>query len=167
MPRLTGNETTEELEKKAKRQAMVLLQRMDRTEAELRQKLKEKGYPIQAQDCAVNYVKAYHYIDDERYARHYIERNQKKKGRRLIQIELEKKGIDPLIIDKCMDITEDTEWNAVVELLEKKTKGRLPQNEKEEQRLYAYCIRRGFPFGVVKSAMQHWNKTVEIRQENV
>ena len=39
MPRLTGNETAEELEKKAKQQAMLLLQRMDRTEAELRQKL--------------------------------------------------------------------------------------------------------------------------------
>ena len=104
MPRLTGNETAEELEKKAKQQAMLLLQRMDRTEAELRQKLKEKGYPVQAQDCAVNYVKAYHYIDDERYANYYIEKNQKKKGRRLIQMELEKKGIDPLVIESCMHI---------------------------------------------------------------
>ncbi|HIR87960.1 MAG TPA: regulatory protein RecX [Candidatus Fimimorpha faecalis] len=167
MPRLTGNETAEELEKKAKQQAMLLLQRMDRTEAELRQKLKEKGYPVQAQDCAVNYVKAYHYIDDERYANYYIEKNQKKKGRRLIQMELEKKGIDPLVIESCMSRIENTELTAVMELIEKRTKGKLPQDEKEKQKLYAYCVRRGFSFHVVKSAMQDWNETVEVTQENV
>lgn len=167
MPRLTGNETKEELEKKAKQEAMILLQRMDRTEAELRQKLKEKGYPTQAQDCAIDYVKAYHYIDDERYARYYIERNQKKKGQRLIQMELERKGIDSLIIESCMDITEDTELSAVLELLEKRTKGKLPQDEKEEQRLYAYCVRRGFPFCVIKSAMQCWKEKVEVTREKV
>ena len=82
-------------------------------------------------------------------------------------MELEKKGIDPLVIESCMSRIENTELTAVMELIEKRTKGKLPQDEKEKQKLYAYCVRRGFSFHVVKSAMQDWNETVEVTQENV
>ena len=160
MPKLTGYEMSEELDRKAKQDALLILQRMDRTETELRRKLKEKGYPVQSQDCAIAYMKSYHYIDDERYARNYIERNQKRKGRRLICMELEQKGVDRQIIESCMaeNNMEDAEWNAIISLIEKKTKGVIPQNEKEEQRLYAYCCRKGFSFHTVKTAIQMWKE---------
>lgn len=158
MPKITGNETREELEKKAKQDAMLILQRMDRTELELRKKLKEKGYPVHAQECAIDYVKCYHYIDDQRYTINYIERNQSRKGKRLMCMELEQKGVDRSIIECCMEEREDNELEAVLTLIEKKTKGKFPQDEKEEQRLYSYCCRRGFPFHTVKMAIQIWKE---------
>lgn len=156
MPRLTGNETEEEQKKKAKLDAMLMLQRMDRTEEQLKRKLQEKGYSKEAQECAIDYVKSYHYIDDVRYASRYIEQNQNRKGKRLIKAELEQKGVDRSIIEYCMEDADDCEWDAVTELIKKKTKGQVPQNEKEWQRLYAYCCRRGFSFHTVKSAIQRW-----------
>ena len=53
---------------RAKRYAMNLLVKMDRTERELREKLKKNGYPAEVSRKAVDYVKSYGYIDDARYA---------------------------------------------------------------------------------------------------
>lgn len=58
---------------RAKKKALHLLERMDRTEQQLYRKLADGGYPDQVAKEAVDYVKSYHYIDDVRYARSYIE----------------------------------------------------------------------------------------------
>ena len=51
---------TEILEKRAKRRALYILQRMERTEYQLRQKLQENGYPEKIVQCAIDYVKSVH-----------------------------------------------------------------------------------------------------------
>ena len=58
----------EVLTKRAKLRAMHLLQKMDRTRAELERKLQQNGYPAQAIETALSYVESFHYIDDARYA---------------------------------------------------------------------------------------------------
>ena len=58
--------------KRAKKRAMHLLEKMDRTESNLREKLRMNGYPQELVDEAVDYVKRYHYIDDRRYAENYV-----------------------------------------------------------------------------------------------
>ncbi len=57
----------------AKKKAMALLKYMDRTEWQLRDKLTSKGFSEEAVEEAVEYVKSYHYLDDYRYARHFVE----------------------------------------------------------------------------------------------
>ena len=54
--------------KRAKRRTMHLLEQMDRTEQQLREKLKQGGYPQACIDLALEYVKSFHYVDDYRYA---------------------------------------------------------------------------------------------------
>ena len=54
--------------KRAKKRAMHLLEKMDRTEQELRRKLLESEYPEDLTEEAIAYVKSFHYIDDARYA---------------------------------------------------------------------------------------------------
>ena len=68
--------------KRAKKRAMHLLEKMDRTESNLREKLRMNGYPQELVDEAVDYVKRYHYIDDRRYAENYVRfhQGQKKRG---------------------------------------------------------------------------------------
>ena len=58
----------EVLTKRAKLRAMHLLQKMDRTKADLRRKLEQSGYPVQAVEAALDYVESFHYIDEARYA---------------------------------------------------------------------------------------------------
>ena len=59
---------TEVVGKRAKKRAMHLLERMDRTEKQLRDKLEDGKYPQVCIDEAIAYVRKYHYIDDYRYA---------------------------------------------------------------------------------------------------
>ena len=79
---------------RAKKRAMFLLERMDRTEHQLRDKLMQNGYPAVCVDLAIDYVKKYHYIDDLRYATNYISYQQKRKSRQKLKIDLLTKGID-------------------------------------------------------------------------
>lgn len=58
---------------RAKKKALHLLERMDRTEQQLRTKLTEGGYPSEIVEQTLEYVKGFHYIDDVRYARTYME----------------------------------------------------------------------------------------------
>ena len=51
---------------RATKRAMHLLEKMDRSEKQLRGKLAENGYPQEAVDAAISYVASYHYLDDER-----------------------------------------------------------------------------------------------------
>ena len=52
------------LGKRAIRRAMHLLEKQDRTERQLYDKLKQNGYPESCIESAIAYVKSYHYIDD-------------------------------------------------------------------------------------------------------
>ena len=69
------------LGKRATKRAMHLLEKQDRTEYQLREKLRQNEYPKEAVEQAIAYVKSYHYIDDLRYATTYISYQQKKKSR--------------------------------------------------------------------------------------
>ena len=86
-------EITEEiLPRRAKLRAMHLLTRRDYTEQEIRQRLRKGKYPEEVIEEAVSYVKAYHYVDDESYARRYVEQYRDKKGVRKIRMELSGEG---------------------------------------------------------------------------
>ena len=61
------------LEKRAKLKAMHLLERMDRTEAELYTKLKRDLYPEDIIEIAMRYVKSFGYLGDVGYAKRFVE----------------------------------------------------------------------------------------------
>ena len=136
----------EVLTKRAKLRAMHLLQKMDRTRAELERKLQQNGYPAQAIETALSYVESFHYIDDARYAAMYMENQKNKKGMARIRMELIQKGIAPEILQQVLEETEEkTDSRDVIrEMLEKKRKIQGTLEEKEKQRLYGFFMRRGF-----------------------
>ena len=82
-----GSEITDEiwsrlkeevLLKRAKLRAMHLLTDMARTEEQLRQKLRQNGYPEDVTEAAIAYVKSFGYINDENYVRNFIESRKAK-----------------------------------------------------------------------------------------
>ena len=52
--------------------ALSLLEYRDRTEAEMRRKLKEREYAPEAVEETIYFLKEYHYLDDQEYARKYV-----------------------------------------------------------------------------------------------
>ena len=106
---------------RAKKRAMFLLERMDRTEHQLREKLMQNGYPDVCVDLAVEYVRKYHYIDDLRYATTYISYQQKKKSRQKLKMDLIAKGIEKSVIEQALDeVFDSDEQLKIRQLLEKK-----------------------------------------------
>ena len=80
---------------------------MDRTEAQLREKLLNAEFAPALVEQAVAYVKSYGYLDDERYVRNYIEYRKDQKSRRQLEQELRfKKGVPSELIQKVYEELE-------------------------------------------------------------
>ena len=81
---------------------MHLLEKQDRTEYQLREKLRQNEYPKEAVEQAIAYVKSYHYIDDLRYACSYVRYQKEKKSNRRLQQDLQKKGVAKEFIEQAL-----------------------------------------------------------------
>lgn len=141
--------------KRAKRKAMSLLQSMDRTESELRDRLLRQDFPEETVDQAVRYVKSFGYVDDRRYAESFILSRKGRKSRREIYAELYGKKIDGEIVDEMMErcYEESDSGEALRHLLRKKHYDPSRASVEEKQKLYAYLARKGFSYGEIKKAL--------------
>ena len=143
---------------RAKKRAMFMLERMDRTEHQLRDKLMQNGYPAVCVDLAIDYVKKYHYIDDLRYATNYISYQQKRKSRQKLKIDLLTKGIDKNVIEQALDEAFDSDEQIKIrQLLEKKHYDPKECDRKEKQKTYQYLMRRGFKGSDILHVMKIWD----------
>ncbi|MBQ8185003.1 MAG: regulatory protein RecX [Lachnospiraceae bacterium] len=131
--------------KKAKHRALYLLERMDRTESELRQKLAQNYEPDVVEE-ALDYVKQYHYIDDLRYARNYIASKSQVKSKRQIEQELLlKKGVSKEIVEAAFAETEIQDERLLIRRwMEKKRIDPDTAPREELQKFYLFLMRRGF-----------------------
>lgn len=135
----------EVLVKRAKLRAMHLLTRMDYTEAELYRKLMKGEYTKEAVDIAMEYVRSYHYLDDQRYASQYVAGRAGTKSMRQMEFELKKKGVSREIIAACREgLEEQDETPLIRQLLEKRCRQPEKADAKEKNRHYAYLVRKGF-----------------------
>lgn len=131
--------------KRAKKRALHLLERMDRTEQQLREKLIASEYPQRCVDDAINYVKSFHYLDDVRYAENYTRYSKEKLSRQQIKQKLMSKGVSKEIILKAVEDEYDAEESVHIRrLLEKKHYNGDTCDEGEFRRVYQYLLRRGF-----------------------
>ena len=132
--------------KRAKKRAMHLLEKMDRTEQQLRQKLLEGEYPEDLVEDAINYVKSYHYVDDARYADCYVRLRGASKSRGKLLVELQQKGVDRELADQVLAQYEDErdEQQMILELLQKRHYDPQTASLQEQRRMYGYLMRRGF-----------------------
>lgn len=147
---------------RAKKRAMHLLERMDRTENQLTEKLRQNGYPDICIEEAIAYVKSYHYIDDARYAQNYVRFHQQKKSRQRLKMDLFAKGIDCNIIENVLEETFcSDEQEKIRQLLEKRRFCYEDSDRKEQQKTYQFLMRRGFK----SSDILHVMKTGNLQDE--
>jgi len=131
--------------KRAKKRALHLLERMDRTEQQLREKLLASEYPQNCVEDAIDYVKSFHYVDDVRYAETYTRYSKEKLSRQQIKQKLMTKGVSRDIIEQTVENEYDADESVHIrKLLEKKHYNREECEEGEFRRIYQYLLRRGF-----------------------
>ena len=144
------------LEKRAKLRAMHLLERMDRTEAELYTKLKRDLYPEDIIEIAMQYVKSFGYIGDKGYARRFVESRQGSKSKLEIKMSLLQKGISKEIVSEVLEVYYDgqDESMAIQRLLDKKRFLAETATEEEKRKIYGYLMRKGFSYEEIRRVIK-------------
>ncbi len=129
----------------AKMKAMTLLLDMDRTEKDLTDRLRRAGFSEDNIGQAVAYVKSYGYINDRRYAEHFIEVNRGRKSERRMRFDLAGKGISGELIEEAfLSAGEFDEMPEIRRLVEKKMKTLNPDDPRRREKLSAFLARRGY-----------------------
>ena len=142
--------------KRCRRSAMQLLEYKSRTERELLQKLRLKGFSEEAADDAAEYVKSFGYVNDRRYAEVYILNCQQGKSRQKILQELMQKGIDRHTAEEAWEKVSGEsrdEKEILRDQMEKKLASLSCVDEKAVRRLYGWFARRGFSHDDIMSVM--------------
>lgn len=90
------------------------------------------------------------YIDDEKFARHWVENRHQRKGasKRKLIAELRSKGVEGSVIDRVMEETERTDEDELAKVIAKKR-----SRYSDEQKFMQYLARQGFGFDEIKEAL--------------
>ena len=145
----------EVLTKRAKRRVLYLLRSMDRTEQQLRQKLREGDYPEEIIDIAIAYVQKLHYQDDRRYASNYVDYRKKNKSRLQLKQELYRKGIPADMTKEILEeYSPDEEREAIRGWLRRKGYDPAEATPESQRKMYGFLMRKGFRMEDVLAAMR-------------
>lgn len=148
---------TEIVGKRAKKRALYLLEQMDRTEQQLREKLLASEYPSKCIEDAIAYVKSFHYLDDYRYAETFTRYRKEKLSRQQIKQKLMMKGVSREIVADAVDTEYDVDESVHIRsLLEKKHFSSEEADEGEFRRVYNYLLRRGFRSSDILKEMKNF-----------
>ena len=145
--------------------ALYLIEVRDRTEKELREKLTAKGYSEEQIEDTAEFLKSYGYLDDKRYASHFIHDaiNLKKWGKIRIRTELLRKGIDREAVEFAIeDAFSEIEDDRVLSIMERRFKDSDYSNMKERTRIFNFFMRRGFTPDEIKGAMNKMSSFRDI-----
>ena len=147
--------------KRAKLRALHLLNTMGRTEAQLRQKLKQDGYTNDIVEEVVRYVKSFGYINDEEYARSFVLNRKDKKSKKELYIQLTQKGISSEIIEDIFEeyYDSDTAKDAIMSIIKRKKYDLDTSDLKEKHKMMAYLTRKGFHYEDIRRVLRvsEWN----------
>ncbi len=116
---------------------------------EYQTKLKE-GYSTSLVEPVLARLIERGYVDDERFARLWIENRSVRKGisQKKLRLELQTKGVSQDIIDNCLSEGVRNEQEELAKVIAKKAK-KYP----DEQKLTQYLLRQGFNYSDVVEAL--------------
>lgn len=144
----------EELLPEAKDRVLDILERADRTERQLREKLRADLYPEEVVGRAIEFAKHYGYLDDARYAGNYVRRFQGEKSTAEMRSVLRQRGIAGELIDRAFEeeLTEQPE-DVIRRWLEKKHYDAESAGEKEKRKVFQFLLRKGFRSEEIRRCM--------------
>lgn len=147
-------------ERRAYNQAVSYLSRRDHTEREITEKLKLKGYGSYSEEVCSK-LKMQGYLDDERFAKMYIRElmNLKNYGKKRLQQELVRKGVDREIISELLAETEIPE-DRLKEIIRKKYLRNL-DTEKGVQKTINALLRLGYSYGEIRDALKDFSESYD------
>lgn len=136
--------------------ALKLLSYRQRSELEIYNKLKKKGYDESHIDNAIQYCKDHNYINDRNFAEVFTRDkvNLNKYGPQRIKYELISKGVAKDIIEETLEDMDTDEYQMAMDLALK----RLPRYNGDEKaaiyrKLGSFLQRRGYSYDIIKKVL--------------
>lgn len=136
-------------EDKAYMRALDLLARRARSEWEMQQYLKRKGYEDNTISIILNKLNKRGLLNDTEFARLWVSnrRQLKNVSKRRLSQELQQKHLNSDIISLVLEEDETDERAVLKEMVEKK---RTQTRYQDDQKLIAYLLRQGFNYEDIK-----------------
>ncbi len=144
------------LYKRGKERALYYLKSSDKTELQMRKKLKEGYYPEEVIHRIMEFLLKYGYIDDTRYAENYISYNRKRKSVVNMRNDLTVRGVSREVIDavleECSEEQQQNEEQIIEGYCAKKLKPDM--SEKDIDKFMMSLLRKGFKYDLIKSTVR-------------
>lgn len=135
---------------KAREAALSLIAFRPRSEAELLRRLREKGFAPEHAEAAAARMKELGMLDDASFAESFVRDRVRLKphGKRRLQQELRRKGVDPATAGAAIEDVLDHEETSDLELARRAAAKWRPRTGEDptaaRRRLYGFLARRGF-----------------------
>ena len=130
---------------RCKKRALHLLEKQDRSEKNLRDKLREGGYSEDVIDIAIDYINNFGYLDDARMAASHVRFYQDSRSRMRIKQDLLGKGISSDVIERVLEEEYTADEGELIEsLLAKKHYDKENATYEERAKMYRFLASRGF-----------------------
>ena len=128
-----------------------------RSVAEIKRHLRTKRFDDEAQDKAIDALRAQRYIDDEAFARYWVEQRAKfrPKGQRAIVSELMAKGVARETIDLVLgEADPDAETKRARAVIRRPMTRWLSMTDVERKRkIHQFLAARGFSYDVIEAVI--------------
>jgi regulatory protein len=137
-------------------QAVRYLAARPRSVAEIRRRLGERGHGSEAIDVAIARLDHFGYADDRAFAEYWVGQRQTfhPRGPRALRAELRQKGVDAETTAAALEPLAEDQEDAAYRAGQKQAQ-RAPLDERAfGQSMSAYLVRRGFDYGVVRTAVR-------------
>ena len=110
----------------------------------------KKGVPIEVTHRVFERLVEKGYIDDEKFARYWVENRSVTKGasRRKLIAELRAKGVESSLVERLWQDSERSDEDELQKIIAKK-RGRYP----DDQKFMQYLARQGFSYDDIKQAL--------------
>ena len=150
---------------RGKRYALSLLSDREYSSKMLMDKLSSTGYSSEHAEIIIDYVKSFHYLDDERYAENYIRSRMQSKSRRHLERKLYEKGISKELSEEifskleeenCNESPSDIEKNIIRRELSKKLKSVDPNDHERITKVTASLVRKGFNYSDINESVSDY-----------
>lgn len=135
--------------------ALSYLSRGMKTRKQMRDYLLGKGYSDEVVNYVLDKLRDYKYIDDDYYAKTYVEQNLSTKGERRLKQELCSRGVPQEVVDRRCAVSADVAAENAERLAAKYMRGKTV-DLKTLAKLQRYLLSRGDDFDVVNSILRHF-----------
>ena len=122
-----------------------------KTEKQMRDFLKKKGYLPAVCDYVLEKLRGYGFVDDAEYSAQYVQAAGRRKGARLIALELKSRGVAEEQVEAALDGLEGEE-EAAKAVLQKYMRGKEPTRE-NLSKAYRHLLSKGFSYETAKDAL--------------